>query len=84
MSLTKKYGPFTEEEIAAIKKYQAGPFHPFTCCSFDGCNRDDNNGGVLIPDEHFLRCPCGKYKQRWIWEEMIQLGRTELKLKPGL
>ena len=54
---------FTPAEVDAINKYQSNDmFHSLTCCGYDGCTRE-NNDGVLHATEDGLICPCGKYTQ---------------------
>jgi hypothetical protein len=36
--------------------------HPLTCCGFEGCKREINEG-ILIERETDYICPCGKYTQ---------------------
>lgn len=36
--------------------------HPLTCCGYQGCKREINEG-ILIEREHDFICPCGKYTQ---------------------
>lgn len=76
MSLTKIKAPFSDEQITALKKFQTeAPAHPFTCCSFDDCDRsEEKNFGILIPNKSGFVCPCGKYRQRWAWQEMIDFN----------
>lgn len=55
-------------EIALLirnKFNQSNLFHGYTCCSFDGCNRNEQpNSGRLIATKDGWVCPCGKYKQK--------------------
>ena len=69
----------TSEEIELLKNYQNSPkFHPFTCCSYNGCERSENNNwGVLIPTETKWVCPCGKYRQEYTGGEssMMEIAK---------
>lgn len=38
--------------------------HPATCCGFEGCKREINEG-ILQKEGDYLVCPCGKYKQNY-------------------
>lgn len=74
--LNRVKAPFTDEEVEALNFYQThGNAHPFTCCSYNGCNRDEHNGGMLIANNKGWVCPCGKYKQKWAYEEMFAIIR---------
>lgn len=56
----------TEEDINKLNKFQnSGMYHPYTCCSFNGCNRRENNDGILIATKDNWICPCGKYMQNY-------------------
>lgn len=72
MSIIK--APFTEEQIKSLEEWQKGiRFHPFTCCSHDGCDRNSQpNNGELIPTKDGLICPCGKWKQDWCHDFMVK------------
>lgn len=71
----------TKEEIEALKDYQNnGRFHPYTCCSFNGCVRsNENDWGVLIPTDTKWICPCGKYEQDYdgFEEKMIDINKIK-------
>lgn len=66
--------PFTEEQVERLNKYQnEGRFHPFTCCSHDGCKRGEREDeGILIATKDGWVCPCGKYKQNWAHDFMTK------------
>ena len=80
--------PFTKEQVQALKEWQDGTFtfstkigdrtvevpgHPFTCCSFDGCDRQSQpHEGALIPTVDGWVCPCGKWKQDWCHDFMCE------------
>lgn len=71
---------FSEEDIEYLKKYQDnGRFHPYTCCSYNGCVRSDvNNWGTLIPTNNKWVCPCGKYTQDYSDSEEKSIEITKL------
>jgi hypothetical protein len=49
------------------------PVHPFTCCSHNGCKRDEREDeGVLIPSTEGWVCPCGEWKQNWCHDFMVE------------
>ena len=51
------------------------PPHPFTCCSpnIEGCTKKTGESdGVLIPSLEGFTCPCGKYKQNWCHDYMVE------------
>ena len=58
---------WSKEVVDKLNAYQKeGKFHPYTCCSYNGCKRsEENNWGELIATEDGWICPCGKYKQNW-------------------
>lgn len=64
--MDKITAPFTPEAVEGLKIWQNGytAGHPFTCCGFEDCKRD-NDQGILIPREEGWICPCGKYTQDW-------------------
>ncbi len=56
----------TKEKIEKLNEYQkSGRFHPYTCCSYNGCERSENNWGVLVATDEKWICPCGKYTQEY-------------------
>lgn len=57
----------TKEDIDILNQHQnSGRFHPYTCCSYNGCERDKQpNWGQLIATEDGWVCPCGNYKQEY-------------------
>jgi hypothetical protein len=63
----KIFAPFTDEQVAALNCYQKyGDFHPFTCCSHEGCQRATREDrGILIASNEGWKCPCGKWEQTW-------------------
>lgn len=66
----------SELKIKVFNEWQkSGMSHPYTCCSFEGCNRLEHNDGVLIGTPDNLVCPCGKYTQEWpdivLWGELF-------------
>lgn len=64
--------PFTPEQVKKLQQWQNTlSFHPFTCCSHEGCERgEDKDGGVLVPSTEGWICPCGKYTQDWAHDFM--------------
>jgi plasmid maintenance system antidote protein VapI len=80
--------PFTDEQVLKLKAWQDGtkvfamevgdklinvPGHPFTCCGHDGCKRKEQpHEGALIPSNEGWACPCGKYKQNWCHDFMVE------------
>lgn len=66
--------PFTDEQVKNINEYQKHPsFHPFTCCSHDGCTRNEtNNNGLLVATNTGMECSCGKWKQKWVHKFMAE------------
>jgi len=84
----KIYAPFTPEQVLKLMAWQEGnifftqeiggvlyniPAHPFTCCSYNGCDRlKQINEGELIPREEGWICPCGRYKQDWAHDFMVE------------
>lgn len=64
-------GKISKEQIENLQKRQDNHrYHPYTCCSFDNCERNKQpNYGALIPTEDGWICPCGKYKQDYRGEE---------------
>lgn len=71
--------PFTKEQVEALNNYQNhGMFHPFTCCSHEGCERSKREDqGLLIATEEGWVCPCGKWKQNWAHEFMAEPLRPD-------
>lgn len=63
----KVTAPFTDEQVSCLNDYQNyGKFHPFTCCSHEGCKRSSRpDSGVLIASNEGWSCPCGNWKQDW-------------------
>lgn len=69
----KIYAPFTEDQVESLNSYQkSGQFHPFTCCSHEGCVRSEHEGGLLKAREEGWICPCGKWTQKWAWKFMAE------------
>ena len=71
--------PFTKEQINKLNEYQtSGKFHPFTCgrnhieCEVNKTPRDYEKDGVLIATEEGWICPCGKYRQNWAHDFMVE------------
>jgi len=70
---------FTPDQVAALHKYQFGPFdspmnrfHPFTCPN-RGDGRHFDNGadlGALIPTTRGWICQCCEYTQTWAHDFM--------------
>lgn len=52
----------TKEERFNLTQH-LGLIHPLTCCGYNGCNRDNNEGILIAKDTSTLICPCGKYTQ---------------------
>lgn len=71
--------PFTPQQVAALHRYQFGPwdpgnrFHPFTCPNRgDGNHFDiDRDHGILIPTVRGWICQCCDHEQNWCHEFMI-------------
>lgn len=82
----KIFAPFTPEQVEALKLWQSsGSFHPFTCCSYDGCKRmKQPNEGELIPTEEGWVCPCGKWKQEWCHTFMIDPIKRDVDFVVGI
>ncbi len=60
------YAPWTDDQVAALKRYQTnGRFHPYTCGNRGDHLRD--KGGVLVPTKNGWRCPECQYVQNWAW-----------------
>jgi hypothetical protein len=90
--------PFSPEQVLMLKAWQEGnktfkmdlagdiiyvPAHPFTCCGHEGCKRSEReDDGVLVPTELGWTCPCGKYKQYWCHDFMVDQKSTQDD-KPG-
>ena len=57
----------TKEQVQKLQEQQDNPrYHPYTCCSYDVCERDKQpNWGALIPTEDCWICPCNRYKQEY-------------------
>ena len=57
----------SKEEVEKLQAHQDDKrYHPYTCCSYDGCQRSpENNWGTLIPTEEEWVCPCGRYKKNY-------------------
>jgi hypothetical protein len=82
--MEKAHAPFTEDEIKIINDSQDhGMVHPYTCCSPDklaaDCMRRNDSGstfkenqGILIATKDGMICPCGKYKQDWVYAGMLK------------
>lgn len=69
--IEKIKAPFTEDQVTLLNAYQTnGLFHPFTCCSFNGCDRSDKK---LIATKSGWVCPCGLYKQKWAHKFMVDV-----------
>jgi hypothetical protein len=65
--------PWSEEQVAALNKYQKdGRMHPFTCPGeFEQCKAHRE----LIATTNGWVCQCGKYKQNWAHEWMVMRGK---------
>lgn len=64
------------------------PVHPFTCCAPDFCKLKEKTGFIawlrrlikgravfdnsLIPTTEGWVCPCGRYKQNWCHDIMVE------------
>ena len=72
--MEKITAPFTNEQVKKLNNYQKnGRFHPFTCCSHDGCDRiNQKDEGLLIATNEGFICPCGKYEQKWAHKFMSE------------
>lgn len=69
--------PFTEEQIVKINSFQENDAtHEFTCCGPENipeCTRSSGeSNGTLVAYKENLICPCGKYTQDWVHEEMTK------------
>lgn len=77
--------PFTPEQVEKLKQWQTGektfktkigeitvdvPPPPFTCNAEDRSKCP--NEGILIPTVIGWTCPCGKYKQEWCHDFMVE------------
>lgn len=76
--------PFTDEQVLNINMFQNdGRFHPFTCCSpeeitectragrmVDGEYVQGISQGLLVAYNDGMLCPCGEYKQTWVYQSM--------------
>lgn len=60
-------GKISKEQVKKLQEQQDNPrYHPYTCCSYDGCERDKQpNWEALIPTEDGWVCPCNRYKQEY-------------------
>jgi hypothetical protein len=77
LNMNEIKAPFTKEQVEKLNDYQInGNFHPFTCCSpkeIKECQRaSGENEGLLMATEEGWVCPCGKDKQDWVYEFMIE------------
>lgn len=66
MSATRQ-APWTEAEVAALSRTQAGPFHPFTCPN----RSEGHTNGVLTPTAQGWACPECDYTQDWAHDFMV-------------
>src|ERR1051325_6795476 len=93
------YAPFTNEQVLKLIAWQEGcvhftinvgdkiinvPPHPLRC-SHDGCERleQPNEGALMIPTNEGWVCPCGKWKQDWCHDFMVETPRTETAPTPA-
>ncbi len=77
--MNKIHAPFTDEQCAALNRWQASNFvHPFTCGSDN--RSDEAHLAVHKPGEDFGQlvatpagwvCPGCDYRQDWAFEEML-------------
>lgn len=74
-----KYAPWTVEEVNNINDNQTkGYGHPFTCCSPEEFSNEcfrvilKHNDGILKANTESLTCPCGRYKQDWVYPGMLE------------
>jgi hypothetical protein len=79
--MDKVTAPFTDDQVSHINDYQQyGKFHPFTCCSHEGCKREEQkDNGALIATNEGLVCPCGKWKQDWVHSFMTEFESFDTK-----
>lgn len=58
---SKIHAPFTPEQVKALNEYQqSGYVHPFTCCSYQDCDRGARpDQGILIAKEEGWICGLG-------------------------
>lgn len=52
-----------EDKFNLIQHF--GIIHSLTCCGYNGCNRELDEG-ILVAKDNKLVCPCGKYEQKFI------------------
>ena len=73
MSITSKQrAPWDRKQLRNLRKWQNSAWHPFTCCSHNGCDRlNQPDQGKLIPTKDGWICPCGEWKQNWAHKAMI-------------
>jgi hypothetical protein len=68
---TTSRAPWTDEEVAALERWQSGPFHPFTCPNRREGHRVTTDLGVLVPTGQGWTCPDCDYTQDWAHSFMI-------------
>jgi hypothetical protein len=55
---------FTKEKVLKLQIYENRKNRlPYTCCSHNGCNRDENYESKLLLTINEMICSCGKYIQ---------------------
>ena len=65
--MSKIYTPWTEEQVAALTKWQTTiHVHPFTC--------QFHSYIALVPTKDGLHCPAKncRYLQFWVWDFMME------------
>lgn len=82
---------FTDEEVAALWRWQFGPWgdpfdphatlrprmHPFTCPNRGDGKHLEVGGdlGILVPTRRGWICLCCDYRQLWAHDFMMRAGR---------
>lgn len=64
----------TKEERFNLTQH-LGLIHPLTCCGYNGCNRENNEGILIAKDTSTLICPCGLMI---IYGEIPQISKEHL------
>lgn len=64
----------TKEERFNLTQH-LGLIHPLTCCGYNGCNRNADEGILIAKHETKLECPCGLMI---IYGEIPQISKEHL------
>lgn len=77
--------PWSLAQVKALIDWQTnGMVHPFTCIGQVAAYKKDHetvvdrsrencpNQGILLPTESGWVCPCGKYRQDWAHDFMME------------